>query len=158
MVSFSVVSLLALGFVAASAQDVETSSFNVTEALLDLGINVAEIPALDEHTKRSVNKCAAAVSASSKLFNETYQLISKQVLLSQIPLRRLLPRNPLGIILLGLYALLLVRPPSRRLPLVHLQALPSQTRRRRRPLVAADRVSLCGQERGARGVCGGVVD
>ncbi|KAH6874067.1 hypothetical protein B0T10DRAFT_415774 [Thelonectria olida] len=66
MVPFSVASLLALSIVAATASaekdaSLETSNFNVTEALLDHGVDVAEIPALTDDGKRSEKKCAAAI-------------------------------------------------------------------------------------------------
>ncbi|KAM6506339.1 hypothetical protein FSOLCH5_013327 [Fusarium solani] len=68
-------SLLALGFAATAALAatdpvLETSSFDVTEALLDLGVDVSEIPALDNEVKRSSNACAAACASLKFLYGD----------------------------------------------------------------------------------------
>jgi hypothetical protein len=54
----------------AAAQDIEPADFDVTTALLDLGINVTEIPQLSDFVERrslSDIACAAAVSPSISL-------------------------------------------------------------------------------------------
>ncbi|KAF4462944.1 FAD binding domain-containing [Fusarium albosuccineum] len=71
----SFTSLLALSFVAASASAatdplLETSDFNVTEALLDHGVDVSEIPALADDKKRSDNGCAAACASLKFLYGD----------------------------------------------------------------------------------------
>lgn len=54
---------------AAVAQTFEPADFNVTEALLDLGVNVTQLPELSDLVERSGNhRCAAAVSQSFILF------------------------------------------------------------------------------------------
>ncbi|KAM5352946.1 hypothetical protein ACJ41O_005668 [Fusarium nematophilum] len=67
--------LLALGFVAATASAatnpvLETKDFNVTDALLDHGVDVSEIPALADDAKRSDQDCAAACSALKFLYGD----------------------------------------------------------------------------------------
>ncbi|KAH7141930.1 hypothetical protein EDB81DRAFT_948217 [Dactylonectria macrodidyma] len=66
--------LLALGFVAtaSTATDpvLETSQFNITEALLEHGVDVSEIPALDGGLKRSDNACAIACASLKFLYGD----------------------------------------------------------------------------------------
>lgn len=51
-----------------AATDVlEPKNFDVADALLDLGVDVSEIPALAEDSKRSTAGCAAAVSKDVKM-------------------------------------------------------------------------------------------
>ncbi|KAK7398012.1 hypothetical protein QQX98_012620 [Neonectria punicea] len=75
MLPLSAGSLLALSFVvvtASAATDplLETSDFNITEALLDYGVDVADIPALADNAKRSDNGCAAACATLKFLYGD----------------------------------------------------------------------------------------
>jgi hypothetical protein len=64
MVSFLVLSLLGAFSGAAVAQTFESPDFNVTEGLLDLGIDITELPELTEFVERSaISSCAPVVSS-----------------------------------------------------------------------------------------------
>ncbi|KPM34456.1 hypothetical protein AK830_g12112 [Neonectria ditissima] len=69
MFPLSIVSLLALRFTtAATSHLLETSEFNITEALLDNGVDVSQIPALADYAKRSDDGCAAACATLKLLY------------------------------------------------------------------------------------------
>ncbi|KAK7424646.1 hypothetical protein QQZ08_008529 [Neonectria magnoliae] len=74
MLPLSAGSLLALSFVAVTASaatdSLETSDFNITEALLDYGVVVAKIPALVDNAKRFDNGCAAACTTLKFLYGD----------------------------------------------------------------------------------------
>jgi hypothetical protein len=64
MVSFLALSLLgALSGAAVAQTSFESPDFNVTEGLLDLGIDITELPELTEFVERSaISSCAPVVS------------------------------------------------------------------------------------------------
>ena len=64
--------LLAAGVVAQTA--FEPADFNVTEALLDNGVNISAIPELTPFVERSLSGCSVAVSRSLPFYYLDFRL------------------------------------------------------------------------------------
>lgn len=113
MIPPSTSSLLGLSAVVSAAWAVtdavvEPKNFDVVNALLDLGVDVAEIPALVDNTKRSAAGCAAAVSEAVKRYPSVLTLI---VQITQVPLWRRGRRDKGRGGVRGLHRRILVREP-----------------------------------------------